>query len=319
MYSQRGLTVRLLTIAVLLASALFGMPVFAAAQNPSTKALTFTDISGMFPLVPLAVSKSTVVGYMCCQSDAVYDQFLVGFAQTRSSLNYPSLGLFGRPLAGSSFASGVNASGTVVGSMCGLQEACGEATVGEHAFAADYTPSYGYTLTPMDFPGAASTIGGGINSQGVVVGSYCVTDTSCGTFESDHGFEFQGGVYTTVDFPGAKFTSINAINDNGDMVGVYGTQKAHGFLLHNGVFTTLDVPNAGRFENFESINSAGVIVGTYTDAQNKSHGFEYINGVSTNLDYPNATGTTADGIDDQGEIIGSFSMGNNRLHGYVAK
>lgn len=92
---------RLLTIAVLLASALFGMPVFAAAQNPSTKALTFTDISGMFPLVPLAVSKSTVVGYMCCQSDAVYDQFLVGFAQTRSSLNYPSLGLFGRPLAGS--------------------------------------------------------------------------------------------------------------------------------------------------------------------------------------------------------------------------
>jgi probable HAF family extracellular repeat protein len=248
----------------------------------------------------------------------VYDEYLVGFAQSRSSINYPSLGLFGRPLAGSSFASGVNSSGTVVGSMCGLQSACGEATVGEHAFAADNT-SYGYTLTPMDFPGASSTIGGGINSQEIIVGSYCVQDTTCGTFESDHGFEFQGGVYTTVDFPGAKFTSINAINDNGDMVGVYGSQKAHGFLLHDGVFTTLDVPNAGRFENFESINNAGVIVGTYTDAKNISHGFEYVNGVYTDIDFPNATTTTADGIDDQGEIVGSYRVGNGIYHGYLAK
>jgi probable HAF family extracellular repeat protein len=305
---------------MLLCSSLFCLPVSAVAQNVPSNALTFTDISGMFPLLPLAVSKSTIVGFMCCQDDAAYDENLVGFAQSRSALNYPSLGLLGRPLAGSSFATGVNASGTVVGSMCGLQEACGEATFGEHAFAAGNSP-YGYILTPMDFPGAESTIGGGINSLGVIVGSYCVQKTSCATFESEHGFKFQGGVFTTVDFPGAKYTSINAINDSGYMVGVYGSgsQKAHGFLFQNGVFTPLDVPNAVRFENFESINNAGVIVGTYTDAKNISHGFEYVNGVYTDIDFPNATSTTADGIDDQGEIVGSYFLSTFLVHGYLAK
>jgi len=302
---------RILTIALLLC-----LPLSGVAQNAPPKALSFTDISGVLTVIPLAVSKAGIVGYMCCQSDAADDESIVGFIQNRSLNAFPNFALLGQPLAGSSFATGVSSSGTVVGSFCAEGAGCGEGTFGQHGFSTDIT---GFVLSPIDFPGAISTIGGGINSQGVIVGSYCTQVNTCATFESQHGFKYQGGAFTTVDFPGAEFTSINAINDNGDMVGVYGTQKAHGFLLHNGVFTSLDVPNAGRLENFESINSAGVIVGTYTDAQNKSHGFEYINGVYTNIDYPNATGTTADGIDDQGEIIGSFSMGSNHLHGYQAK
>lgn len=292
------------------------LPLSVIAQNTPPNSLTFTNISGALTVIPLAVSKAGIVGYMCCQSDAADDEFIVGFIQNRAANAFPNFAFLGRPLSGSSFATGINSSGTVVGSMCAITDACGEATVGQHGFSTDIT---GFVLTSIDFPGAMSTIGGGINSQGVIVGSYCTLVNSCATFDSQHGFEYQGGVFTTVDFPGAQYTSINAINDNGDMVGVYGTQKAHGFLFHNGTFTTLDVPNAKRFENFEGINSAGVIVGTYTDAQNKSHGFEYINGVYTNIDYPNATSTTADGIDDQGEIIGSFSMGNDHVHGYLAK
>ena len=61
--------------------------------------------------------------------------------------------------------------------------------------------------TNFDVPGAADTIGLGINDHGVVVGAY---------FDShgnSHGFIGRPGKFTTVNVPGAASTSVDGINE----------------------------------------------------------------------------------------------------------
>jgi hypothetical protein len=53
------------------------------------------------------------------------------------------------------------------------------------------------TYTTIDFPGAISTDLSGINSSGVMVGSY--TDST----GASHGFKFDGDTFTAIDYPGA--------------------------------------------------------------------------------------------------------------------
>src|ERR1700685_726004 len=114
----------------------------------------------------------------------------------------------------SSFASGVNAFGTVVGT---------------------YTDSggmtHGYQLchgnfTSNDFPGAILTFNGGINPQGEIVGFY--TDTSNVT----HSFLLSDGRYTGFDPPGATYSNAGGINASGIIVGFYldSANVAHGYI-----------------------------------------------------------------------------------------
>jgi hypothetical protein len=114
----------------------------------------------------------------------------------------------------SSFASGVNALGTVVGT---------------------YTDSggmtHGYQLchgnfTSNDFPGAILTFNGGINLQGEIVGFY--TDTSNVT----HSFLLSDGTYTGFDPPGATYSNAGGVNASGIIVGFYldSANVAHGYI-----------------------------------------------------------------------------------------
>lgn len=63
--------------------------------------------------------------------------------------------------------------------------------------------------TNFDVPGAANTIGLGINDHGVVAGFY---DDSHG---NSHGFIDQNGHFTKINVPGAASTSVDGINDMG--------------------------------------------------------------------------------------------------------
>lgn len=116
--------------------------------------------------------------------------------------------------APSSFASGVNPSGTVVGT---------------------YTDSggvtHGYQLchgkfTSNNFPGSILTFNGGINPQGDIVGFY--TDTSNVT----HSFLLSHGDYTGFDPPGATYSNAGGINSSGIIVGFYvdSANVAHGYV-----------------------------------------------------------------------------------------
>jgi probable HAF family extracellular repeat protein len=92
---------------------------------------------------------------------------------------------------------------------------------------------HGYLLrngvrTPIDFPGALSTVAYDINNDGRVVGIYLAKD---GSF---HGFLWHKGKFTSIEIPGAvNGTFPFGINSVGDIVGEYDdATTAHGFLLH---------------------------------------------------------------------------------------
>jgi hypothetical protein len=72
-----------------------------------------------------------------------------------------------------------------------------------------------------------------------------------------------------------------------------------------------------------NINSAGVVVGSYLDANLVAHSFRRTrDGVLTSIDFPGAgtgflLGTTANSINAAGEITGSYNDANGVQHGFL--
>lgn len=207
-------------------------------------------------------------------------------------------------------------------------------------------------------PGAAYAFAFGLNSRGVVVGSY--TDAR-GVYR---GFAYSGGTYKTIVFPGATtFTQANGVNDSntvvGDFIGV--DRLTHGFLLTGNKFIRYDAQN-GVSNWISGINNAGNLVGyvgnqgdnsgfvkigrevtlfrfqgnvTYAQGINASntvvgffipppfiasHGFyRFANGRIIQLDYPGSITTDCLGINDAGEITGFYLDTRNGVHGFTYK
>jgi probable HAF family extracellular repeat protein len=162
-----------------------------------------------------------------------------------------------------------------------------------------------------------------------------------------HGFVYSDGSYTTLDVPGATDTTAFGINNLGQVVGWYNTPDSsvpggssqYGFLYSNGTYTTLNHAAV-------SINDAGqVVVGYYSVYSNGSYtslpaigvngfqylginnsgqivgsysggGFNYSNGSYTTLNYPSASGTGASGINNLGQIVGFYDTGGVN-HGFL--
>lgn len=59
----------------------------------------------------------------------------------------------------------------------------------------------------------------------------------------------------------------------------------------------------------QGINHRGQIVGYYYDNAGNAHGFLYSSGTYTTLDYPDGGFTTANGINDAGQIVGNYNGG----------
>ncbi|MGB8768484.1 MAG: hypothetical protein WCC92_02645 [Candidatus Korobacteraceae bacterium] len=114
--------------------------------------------------------------------------------------------------------------------------------------------------------------------------------------------------YTTVDYPGATATTLNGgPNPQGTAVGTWTDSSgvAHGLTYNNNAkrFTSFDPPGSvGTTPNF--ITPEGVIVGSYLDSAGVLHGFTLTNGHYQTVNYPGAAGTSLDGINPLGEIVG---------------
>lgn len=134
--------------------------------------------------------------------------------------------------------------------------------------------------------------------------------------------------YTTIDVPQASSTTPNGINDRGAIVGSYldapGVQ--HGFLLYNGTCYTIDIPGATATSP-QGINNRGEIVGYYFinsfdqfgGSVTTFHGFLLNSQGLTILDVlSGAPGTTqAFGINDKGQVVGSYSDLGYTQHGFL--
>ena len=113
----------------------------------------------------------------------------------------------------------------------------------------------------------------GINLAGFVTGFYAaphgVTDS----------FLLIGQKFTTIAFPGASATTAFGLNNRSEVVGAYtigsgDKAKSHGFTwTKSGGFVTVDDPHGKGTTLVNGVNSAGDLVGFYTDEKGNTDGF----------------------------------------------
>ena len=140
------------------------------------------------------------------------------------------------------------------------------------------------------------------NARGQVVGDF--RDAN----QMTHGYVADDKAVTQIDVPfaGVTFSRVLGINPQGDIVGDYiDASGRHGFLSSEGVFTTIDPPGSLTRTLAFDINARGDIVGITTLIGIGQRGFLLIDGVYTFIDGPGPGGTTARGINAQGDIVGT--------------
>jgi probable HAF family extracellular repeat protein len=195
------------------------------------------------------------------------------------------------PGATQTIALGINKYGDITGYSFG--------STGLHGFL--YEAGRSRTL---DFPGAWETIPAGINDSGQIVGGVTLEP-----FGQAHGFFYDGATFTVLDVSGARNGVAFGINNYGDIVGTYVDTAQHGFLLRDGEFVPVDMPVPGTFlTRANGINDRDQIVGEYNDmpSSSRQHGFLLSRGRYRSLDVPGAQGTSATGINKNGEVVGFF-------------
>jgi hypothetical protein len=174
----------------------------------------------------------------------------------------------------------------------------------------------------------------GVNDNNIAAGFYVDGAGDANGFL----YNIQSQTFTPITLPsGFNAMSVTAtgINDNGVVSGFYvDTNGAtHGFIDNNGTFTSFDDPNTTMNETaaqntmFLGLNNNNYIVGSYLDAGGVTDGLVYNLNSNTwltvndpnNSATPafNVTGTTINGINNQGSLVGFYSDGTN-VDGFLA-
>ncbi len=174
----------------------------------------------------------------------------------------------------------------------------------------------------VDAPNSILTLLNEVNEEGQIVGTYADSTRLHGFF-LDKG----KGKIITLDPPGSIRSQGGGINEKGKIVGAYRTsdQRRHGYLWRNGVFTSFNVPNDHPVLGTVplGINDRSEIVGNYVAGSggilgpnDGRHGFLLSKDVYTQLDYPGAAFTVAQGINNEGEIVGQYFNDDDSGHGF---
>lgn len=113
------------------------------------------------------------------------------------------------PGAASTFASGINEKGDIVGYY---QAASGSGNRGFLLSNGQYSW--------LDMPGVTETTPIGLNNQGGVVGGYFVRDNQQRVIDAG-GFYLKNGVFTKVRLPRTNQNALYGINERGEAAGIY--------------------------------------------------------------------------------------------------
>jgi hypothetical protein len=208
------------------------------------------------------------------------------------------------------------------------------------AAAQSQSNSHKYRIMTFQAPGAgtgeyAGTLGYGINAQGEINGYYADTNFVF------HGFlRSPEGGFTRVDAPGASaYTIAIGLNQQGATVGTVANVKniQHSFLRRpDGSFEIFAAPHACTATILKNcyattlvaINDFGTMAGNYADPNLIEHGLIISpDGTYTEFSAPGAghvkgslQGTytsTFSGLNQFGEITGSYVDSGNADHGYL--
>ncbi len=251
------------------------------------------------------------------------------------------------PGAGVTIASGINASGHVVGWY--------------RDSAADRVRGFllrDGTYTSVDYPGAVLTQLHGIGPDGDIVGSYRRAGETKPAF---HGFRLTtAGEFTDVAVAGHANSIAQRILPDGTILGCYhdhdltttmrgvafapegpaildlpatmsngGTPDGRtvvglvmdtrrAFIADGGELSLFDAPGSVRTEAWD-INASGTVVGLFEDSTSRTHGYLRQGEAFTPVDYPGATSTMIFGINAAGDLVGAATDSAGVQHGFVAK
>lgn len=164
----------------------------------------------------------------------------------------------------------------------------------------------------------------GVNNNNVAVGFF----TTVNGFNQGYTYTIATKTFSPVNDPNGVSTTAAGINNAGEIAGFYvdAGGNTHGFLEIGGVFMTIDDPN-GTNTMLLGLNNVGQAVGSFVEANGETQGLLYniaANSFQTISD-PNASatpafmvnGTTINGVNDQGGLVGFYSNGTQVI-GLVA-
>ena len=151
----------------------------------------------------------------------------------------------------------------------------------------------------------------GINAQNVIWGWY--EDVQ----GHEHGFTYQGGVYTFLDQTGYSFLMPTGVNKSGLLAGdaVDASGLHHAFVLLHGTLALANLPN--EYESSAvALNNAGQVAGNYTTIGGTTASFLW--STATNnyalLDAPpRGNSIVVNAINTRGQVAGSYQVGNKQV------
>lgn len=161
-----------------------------------------------------------------------------------------------------------------------------------------------YTITTLQYPGASETYATGVNSSGVVVGTYYDSGGIA------HGFIYTNGTYTAFSIPATSGTWITGINDAETIVGYFHGSNGEtlSFTLSGTTVTPFYIRLAKETLAL-GINQAGESVG-YSEPLGSSKaasGFTYAGGTFTTFKLSGQANTWLTGISRTGNRVVGYT------------
>jgi hypothetical protein len=186
------------------------------------------------------------------------------------------------------------------------------------------------TTVPAIPSGQAGTATLGINDRGHVLGSYERRDETIRHFVRD-----RRGRFTTITAPRSRppgqSDELVDINNRGEIVGFYNDDNGAtttGFLrTRRGRFVDIDVPGS-QVTGPLKVNDRRQVAGIYVDGDArpgpdgtvppaKIHGFVWDGGHYETIDVPGASATILLGINNSGQMVGSYIDADGAYHGFL--
>jgi uncharacterized membrane protein len=164
------------------------------------------------------------------------------------------------------------------------------------------------TVTRVDVPGATATQPSDIDDRGRIVGSY----VDAATYAVRGFLREADGTITTIDAGPSSFTQLLGINNQGQIVGyaLDGRFVARGFIREpDGSNTPVTFPGTKGATVASDIDDRGGLAGDYGLKRVSGYVGDRRGRIET-FDVPGAlTETRAEGVNDDGDIVGTFDPG----------